>query len=370
MEQVEINTFSTKNMQKDNKSKSKLVFLSLILFAIISSIILIYTIFNKSANVHKQTNESSMVAEATPTPMPFYEMTVPYLREKEYKSNLGEQVFLNRNSNYSSYLTNYVSDGLRINALLTIPYEERPIEGYPAIVFVHGYIPPTLYQTNGAAYSSYVDYFARNGYVVFKIDLRGHGNSEGEAGGGYYGADYVVDALNAYAALSVFDQVNPEKIGMWGHSMAGNILLRSAVIKQNIPAVDIWGGAVFTYLDRLKYGISDNSYRPPTTQNEIRRRRQLLTDTYGEFDEKSTFWTQVAPTNYLKDIKGAIQLDHAVDDATVNVGYSRDLAALLEENGVNYALNEYPSGGHDIEGVSFGIAMKNSVEFFNKYLKN
>ena len=46
-----------------------------------------------------------------------------------------------------------------------------------------------------------MDYLAQNGFVVFKIDLRGHGDSEGEPGGGYFGADYVTDTLNAHSAL-------------------------------------------------------------------------------------------------------------------------------------------------------------------------
>src|SRR5690606_8606887 len=108
---------------------------------------------------------------------------------------------------------------------------------------------------------------ARNGFVVFKIDLRGHAESEGEAGGGYYGSDYVVDTLNARAALASSDFVNPKKIGHWGHSMAGNVTSRALAAMPEIPAVTIWGGAVYTYSDMQKYGIDDNSYRPPTDVN-------------------------------------------------------------------------------------------------------
>lgn len=364
MENLKKQSYTEKSEEKPNKGLWLAIFATIVMIVATGVLLAI----NKGKNMIFPTSPAAQII-ASPTPMPFFEMTIPYLRQRQYKSELGGRTLLSNGSSYRSYLTSYTSDGLKINALLTIPNTERPIAGHPAIVFVHGYIPPTLYETNGTAYSSYIDYFARSGYVVLKIDLRGHGNSEGEPGGGYYGSDYVVDTLNAYAALSSFDEVNPSKIGMWGHSMAGNILLRSAAIKQNIPAVDIWGGAVFTYSDRLKYGINDNSYRPPMTQNNTRRRRDDLVKTYGDFTENSSFWSQVAPTNYLKDIKGAIQLDHAVDDATVNIGYSRDLAVLLEKSGVNYTLNEYPSGGHDIEGVNFSVAMQNAVALFDKYLK-
>lgn len=313
------------------------------------------------------TNTFVPPSQATPTPFPFRELTVPYLREREYKSSLGERDVYTNNGSYTSYLTSYDSDGLKINGLLTIPTGEQPEGGFPAIVFVHGYIPPTQYRTT-ENYAAYVDYLARNGFVVFKIDLRGHGNSEGEPGGGYFGSDYIVDALNARAALQSADFVNPDAIGMWGHSMAGNVLLRSMVSQPDIPAIVIWAGAVYSYEDRDKYGIDDNSYRPPATSTNTRNRRQELMQTYGSPSATSEFWRQVIPTNYLTDIKGAIQLNHAVDDDVVNIGYSRDLNTLLDKTSVVHELYEYQSGGHNISGASFNQAMARTVEFFKKYL--
>src|SRR5688500_11513087 len=63
------------------------------------------------------------ISESLPnaTPMPFAEMTIPYLREREYKSSLSELSQVTETSNYIGYLTNYDSDGLRVNGYLTIP---------------------------------------------------------------------------------------------------------------------------------------------------------------------------------------------------------------------------------------------------------
>lgn len=305
---------------------------------------------------------------ATPTPFPFQELTVPYLRSRAYKSSLGDLALVSENASYRSYLTSYDSDGYQVNGLLTIPAGDQPIGGWPAIIFIHGYIPPTQYQTL-ERYTDYIDYLARNGFVVFKIDLRGHGQSEGEPGGGYYSSDYIVDTLNARAALQSSDFVDPDKIGLWGHSMAGNVVLRSMAARPDIPASVIWAGAVYTYENQRKYGINDNSYRTPSNQPQRIRRRQELFDKYGSPSAQSEFWQQVAPTNYLSDLKGAIQVNHSVDDDVVNIGYSRDLMDLLDKTAVPHELHEYASGGHNISGVSFNEAMQDTVSFFQKYLK-
>lgn len=300
---------------------------------------------------------------AQPSNFAFQELTIPYLRAREYKSELGERTKLSESSNYTSYLTSYKSDGLKINGLLTIPKSEEPEGGFPAIVFVHGYIPPTLYRTT-EKYVDYVNYLARNGFVVFKIDLRGHGSSEGDPGGAYYSSDYIVDTLNAYSALENSDFVNSEKIGLWGHSMAGNVTFKSLVVKKDIPAVVIWAGAGYTYTDLLEYRISDNSYRPPTNNTERQRKRKELMDNYGTFSTYSWFWKLVTPINYLDGVDSALQLHHATDDNVVSIEYSRNLDKVLDSSSIDHQVFEYPSGGHNLTGSSFSQAMQRTVEFY------
>ncbi len=322
-------------------------------------------------NIHnsEQSTARTLSHMTEPTPAPFEDMTIPYLRNREYKSTLGSREVAYESANYTAYLTNYTSDGLRVNGLLTIPHGQTPQKGWPAIVFVHGYIPPATYETNGQAYSSYVDYLARSGFVVFKIDLRGHGNSEGEAGGGYFGSDYVVDTLNAYSALQSSSFVNSRAIGLWGHSMAGNIITRSMAVRPDIPAGVIWAGAVYSYTDMQKYGIQDSSYSPSHLSGRMNRRRELF-EKVGSPSAESPFWRTVAPIYYLHDLKGAIQIHHAQDDSVVNMGYSEELAHDLDRANVPHEFFKYRSGGHDIEGESFSLAMQRTVDFFHTHLNN
>lgn len=294
----------------------------------------------------------------------FAEMTIPYLRARKYESTLYPLKPFRTATNYSSFITSYNSDSLRINGLITIPKGKKPDTGWPAIVFVHGYIDPTKYRTT-EKYDDYVNYLASRGYVVFKIDLRGHGDSEGEPGGSYYSSDYVIDTLNSIDALRSSDFVDPESIGLWGHSMAGNVTLRSFVVAQDIKALVVWAGAGYSYDDLLKYGLNDGSYRPPSTDAPRQIRRALLRATHGEFNKDSDFWSKVTPINYLSGLKGAIQVHHALNDNVVNIGYARDFMKILDDAEVSHTLYEYQSGGHNISGAAFTDAMSRTVDFYN-----
>jgi len=368
---------STENVQEkvisiQTNKLHKIIFYSLIsviLVVVFGYVVL--TLKSKTSSFNPQITQIKKITKdikASVTPIPFAELTIPYLRNKKYISKLGELNQVSVGSYYKSFTTNYTSDGLRVNGLLTVPNEEMPQEGFPAIVFVHGYIPPAIYSTTSEAYFAYVDYLANSGFVVFKIDLRGHGSSEGEAGGGYYGSDYVSDILHAYNALENLEYVNPKKIGLWGHSMSGNAVLRSMAARPEIPVGVIWAGAVYTYVDMQKYGISDSSYQPPVSNIQRQNRRRELFEKHGSPSAQSVFWKQVAPVNYLTDFKGKVSLHHAIDDAVVNIGYSRDLSELLENASVPHELYEYSTGGHNISGSSFTLAMQRTVEFFKKHL--
>lgn len=158
-------------------------------------------------------------------------LTIEALKNGSYPgSEITIEEKLSPGSNYQRYLTSYRSEGLKIYALLTIPNGETPENGWPAIVFNHGYIPPQQYRTT-ERYIAYTDAFSRNGYILFRPDYRGHGNSEGQASGGYGSTGYTVDVLNAFASLKKLPDptangtsdtiVDISKMGMWGHSMGG-----------------------------------------------------------------------------------------------------------------------------------------------------
>jgi dipeptidyl aminopeptidase/acylaminoacyl peptidase len=301
------------------------------------------------------------------------ELTISYLRSLEI---VGSAIIIHEKLaagyNYQRYLVSYLSEGYRIYGLLTVPFGDPPPGGFKAIVFIHGYIPPDEYRTL-ERYTAYVDYLARSGFVVFKIDLRGHGESEGFASGTYFSPGYTIDAISAVKSLKTLDDIDPHGIGIWGHSMAGNLVLRAMLIEPEIKAGVIWAGAVYSYDDFEVYGINDTSYRPPVTpesQDEAPplSSSQVIMAAYGRPDSRQAYWQAVSLTENIGFLDSPLQIHHAEDDPVVDIGYSYGLAGALQAAGKAYEFYVYDGGGHNIASPWFDLAMSRTVKFFQDNL--
>lgn len=304
-------------------------------------------------------------------------ISIDYLRTLNIQSDVVKiEQELPNGSSYKRYIASYSSEGNKVYGLLTVPLASAPDGGFPAIVFCHGYIPPTQYVTT-ESYIAYVDYLARNGFVVFKIDYRGNGRSEGDASGSYFSSAYTIDAISALKSLQKFEMVNPGRIGIWGHSMAGNVVLRAMEVSGEIKAGVIWSGAVYSYKDFATYGIHDISYthKPDTTKEGIAQKdreispeiQKIRTDPQS-IDFNDPFWTSISLTKNIKYLVSPLQIDQATSDPVVNIGYSRDLAQVLKDSGKEYEFYEYAGGGHNISSPYFEAAMERTVKFFKDNL--
>jgi fermentation-respiration switch protein FrsA (DUF1100 family) len=314
------------------------------------------------------TDTPTVTPTATATATPPNPLSVAYMREQAYPgSDIVIEQKLQPGANYQRYRASYLSEGLKQYALLTVPNGTPPATGWPAIVFNHGYIPPAQYRTAERCVA-YVDGFARNGYVVFRPDYRGHDQSEGNASGGYGSPDYTIDVLNALSSVKRYAAVDPERIGMWGHSMGGHITLRSMVTSKDIKAGVIWAGVVASYPDLMSRWRRPVPVSVPT---RARRWRDDFVAQYGSPESNPTFWASISPSSYLADLSGPLQLHHGTADESVPTEFSQTLyqQAQAAELSVPVEYYEYPGDNHNLS-KSFNTAMQRSIAFFDKYVKN
>jgi len=317
--------------------------------------------------------DSDMQIEEAGGPAPeMHPLSVQYMRQQVYPgSDIVIEQTLPPGSNYDRYIASYKSDGLKIFALLTVPQGEKPEAGWPVIIFNHGYIQPEEYRTT-EKYVAYTDAFSRNGYIVFKSDYRGHGNSEGNPEGGYYSPAYTIDVLNAVSSIKKYKDADAERIGMWGHSMGGMLTLRSMVTTGDIKAGEIWAGVTVSYKDMAENWRrfrSSRTFVPSQREQAVRRpKRQEFIDRYGGFEENPIFWQSIAPITYINDISGPLQLQHGTADQDVPFIFSQILYETGQKSQKNIELVKYEGDDHNISR-NLSLALERSVKFFDTYLK-
>jgi len=304
---------------------------------------------------------TDFIAEENAFPeLPDIPLAIEALRARDYPaSELTIEQTLEPGANYQRYIAYYSSDGFRIYGLLTIPNDEMPEGGYPAVLFLHGYIPPDTYITT-ADYVATQDGLARSGFLTFKPDMRGHGRSEGEATGAHFSETYVVDSLNALSTLEEYDKVNPERIGIWGHSNGGLIGLRMVTVTDRAKAAVFWAGVVGSYSDMLETYLPRISF--------LQRLSPPVIEEHGLPSENPDFWNSIDPFNYLDDITTPVQLHHGNSDSSVPVELSISLFNAMLSMEKEVELFQYPGMDHNFFGETFNEAMSKTVEFFRKNL--
>jgi pimeloyl-ACP methyl ester carboxylesterase len=128
------------------------------------------------------------------------------------------------------------TNGTMMSGLLYVPKGATAKTPAPGILAVHGYINSRETQTGFAVE------LARRGYVVLALDQTGHGFSDGPAFVNGFGGP---DGLRYLRSLDIVD---PDNIGMEGHSMGGwTILMAASKYPNDYKSMVLEGSSTGTY---------------------------------------------------------------------------------------------------------------------------
>lgn len=126
----------------------------------------------------------------------------------------------------------FMSDGLKLSAVLHVPEGRREGERLPAFIVLHGFV--------GSKDESHAEIQARMledfGYVALRFDFRCCGESEGERAQ-VRCFDQVADAKNALTFLAQRPEVDPARIGVVGHSFGAAVAVYSAGVDSRFACV-------------------------------------------------------------------------------------------------------------------------------------
>ncbi len=110
------------------------------------------------------------------------------------------------------------SDGLKLSGIVHTPEDLKTGERRPAMLVMHGFGN----SKNGDTYSKTCEMFAGWGYIALRFDYRGCGDSEGERGR-VICLEEVEDTRNALVYMASRSDVDPQRIGVIGHSFGAAV---------------------------------------------------------------------------------------------------------------------------------------------------
>lgn len=129
-----------------------------------------------------------------------------------------------------------------------------PSQNTAAVIVQHGY------KSNRGEALGTAEVLARHGYGVLMIDLRGHGDSEGDLI--TFGALEMQDEEAGYQYLLTRPDVDPERIGILGNSMGGSVVINYAAQNPKIKAV-VAHSAFSSLQDTVVTGVRTFANLPP-----------------------------------------------------------------------------------------------------------
>jgi dipeptidyl aminopeptidase/acylaminoacyl peptidase len=222
------------------------------------------------------------------------------------------------------FVTIKATDGMNAYGDLFLPPDHKPGDKHPAIIFIHG--GSRRQMLLGFHYSQYYSnayalnqYFASKGYVVLSLNYRsgiGYGFEFREAlNYGASGASEVNDLIGAGQYLKNRNDVDGNKIALWGGSYGGYLTAHGLAQASDLFAcgVDI-------------HGVHNWNTEIPTFAPWY---------DYAKYPVIAKKALESSPVYYIKGWKNPVLMIHGDDDRNVPFSESVNMAEMLRKQGVH-----------------------------------
>ena len=275
------------------------------------------------------------------------------------------------------YLIDYPSDGLTITGVMQIPFGEGP---FPVILMNHGFFSRNVYNS-GDGTDRAAAFLAEHGYITLASDYRSWGDSD--VGNSFFYSGLVIDVINLINAIPSIEQADPDRIGMWGHSMGGGVTTKVLAVDERVKAAvlyspvsaddaDIiarWGPGCFGDImqGELIVGCNSSDVIPEDLPQNIQ-------DAYRFAASDADTLKRIAPYYNLDLINAPIQIHYGTEDGKFINGtppqWSVKLTQGLRDAGKQVELLQYEGEGHSFIGQPWFDFMTRTLRFFDRYVKN
>ncbi len=240
-------------------------------------------------------------------------------------------------------------DGQRLHYRLTPPHEVGAGERHPVIVHVYG--GPGVQRVRREWGPLPLQLFAQRGFGVFELDNRGGGGRAKrfeDAIHGRLGGAEVRDQLAGVAFLRGLDWVDPDRIGVFGHSYGGYMAL---LCLARAPEIFAAGVSVAPVTDWRLYDThyTERYLGDPATHPERYLESSVFPDLHG--------------------LSGPLLLMHGMADDNVLFTHTTKLLSALQERGIPFELMTYPGARHALQERDVAVHRYRTIlDFFLRRL--
>jgi len=267
---------------------------------------------------------------------------------------------------------------------MQIPKGDGP---FPVIVMNHGFFSRYIYNS-GDGTDRASAFLARYGYITLASDYRSWGNSD--AGVSFFYSGLVTDVINLINAIPSIPEADPDRVGIWGHSMGGGVTmkvltiadavisssvnLKSAVLYSTVSADDLdiiyrWGMGCFGDIltGEQIVGCNSSDVIPLDLPLNLQRAYRFAASDRDTLKKVAAFY-------HLDYVDVPIQIHYGTDDGKYISGtppeWSVKLTQGLRDAGKQVELYKYEGEGHSFIEQPWFDFMLRVLRFFDVNVKN
>ncbi|MCT8137199.1 S9 family peptidase [Anaerobacillus sp. CMMVII] len=252
------------------------------------------------------------------------------------------------------YKVSYMADGLNVKGYLGFPNEihvtkqeitelfnDLPVEEVASsivsnrVLLGEGKWPAFIYCRGGIGRigrvkPSWVEAFAKQGYIVFAPCYRGH---EGGEGRDEFGGADTEDVHSAFRLLESFSFVDKKKISIMGFSRGAINATLTSIVMPSIHRLVLWGGV---------------SCLRQTYEERIDLRRMLKRVIGGSPNKLPLAYHLRSPIEFAKDINCPVLIIHGTTDSQVDVSHGVNMYEQLNLYSKKTTIHLYEGYGHHL----------------------
>jgi dipeptidyl aminopeptidase/acylaminoacyl peptidase len=239
---------------------------------------------------------------------------------------------------FRTALASYVSEGLTITGLLYLPDGDGP---FPGVVVVHGAVDPGEFTTGGALVREQ-EAFARSGHVVFAPDLRGLGGSDPDPSGGTdIDVGAIADLVNAGRALAAsgIPSLDPDLIGVFGHSLGGGESFAATVV-----APDVFDVVATMSPAATRPWLVVDHFIPHDSDTYL-----AITRLHGTYEENPGHWDDLASATFADRATAPLLIAFGTADDPIFATWEAQTVEDFENAGADITLITVEGGDHQLD---------------------